>query len=137
MTALHKSFDDEIKNYAQLKLQANKTNDKTIVTLVTGLWNIGRSNLNVGWSRKYQDYLDNFSKLLEVDCNMIIFGDSELEQFVLSKRKHDNTQFVLRSTNWFKNNDYYDKIQKIRTNAAWYNQVGWLKDSTQAKLRNV
>jgi hypothetical protein len=27
-------------------------------------------------------------------------------------------------------------IQKIRTNPDWYNQVGWLKESTQARLEN-
>ena len=30
--------------------------------------------------------------------------------------------------------DFYEKIQNIRTNPDWYNQSGWLKDSTQAKL---
>jgi hypothetical protein len=65
---------------------------------------------------------------------MIIFGDEELEKFVLDNRRNENTQFVRRDLSWFKNNEFYDKIQKIRTNPDWYNQVGWLTDSTQAKL---
>ena len=52
------------------------------ITLVTGIWNIGREGLTEGWSRSFQHYLDKFEKLLEVDCNMIIFGDKELEEFV-------------------------------------------------------
>lgn len=104
------------------------------ITLVTGLWDIGRGNLNEGWSRSYQHYLDKFSRLLEVDENMIIFGDQELQEFVFKKRNQTNTRFILRNLDWFKNNEYFDKIQSIRTNPNWYNQVGWLADSTQAKL---
>lgn len=104
------------------------------ITLVTGLWNIGRSHLQEGWSRTYQHYLDKFRQLLDVDVNMIIFGNEALEEFVFKIRKPENTQFVRRDTSWFKNNEFYDKIQKIRTNPDWYNQVGWLSESTQAKL---
>ena len=45
------------------------------ITLVTGLWNIGRDSLQEGWSRSFQHYLDKFKQLLDVDVNMIIFGD--------------------------------------------------------------
>jgi hypothetical protein len=106
------------------------------ITLVTGIWDIGRSNLSEGWSRSYQHYLDKFEKLLEVDCNMIIYGDSELEKFVYSKRQMSNTQFILRDLSWFTSSEFFDSIQKIRTNPDWYNQVGWLKESTQARLEN-
>jgi hypothetical protein len=105
-----------------------------MITLVTGLWNIGRDNLQEGWSRSFQHYLDKFSQLLEVDCNLIIFGDNELQQFVKKRRNENNTQFILRNLDWFKNNEFYNKIQTIRQKPEWYNQVGWLKESTQAKL---
>ena len=104
------------------------------ITLVTGLWDIGRGDLQEGWSRSFQHYLDKFQQLLQVDVNMIIFGDKELEEFVLNNRSSENTQFVIRDLSWFKNNNFYDKIQKIRTNPDWYNQIGWLTNSTQAKL---
>jgi hypothetical protein len=105
-----------------------------MITLVTGLWNIGRDKLQEGWSRSYQHYLDKFSQLLEVDCNLIIFGDNELQQFVKERRNEKNTQFILRDLSWFTNSEFYPKIQNIRQKPEWYNQVGWLKDSTQAKL---
>lgn len=105
-----------------------------MVTLVTGLWDIGRADLSEGWSRSFDHYLDKFNQLLQVDCNMIIFGDKELEKFVFDRRKEDNTQFVLRDITWFKNNNFYDEIQSIRTNPDWFNQVSWLTNSTQAKL---
>jgi hypothetical protein len=104
------------------------------LTLVTGLWDIGRGNLTEGWSRSFDHYLEKFSQLLKIDCNMIIFGDSELENFVKTHRSEDNTQFVLRDLSWFKNNEFYNKIQTIRTNPNWYNLSGWLPESTQAKL---
>ena len=104
------------------------------ITLVTGLWDIGRGDLQEGWSRSFQHYLDKFQQLLQVDVNMIIFGDKELEEFVSNNRRSENTQFVRRDLTWFRTNEFFDKIQKIRTNPDWYNQVGWLSESTQAKL---
>lgn len=104
------------------------------LTIVTGLWDIGREHLNNDWSRNYKHYLDKLSELLKIDANLIIFGDENLQQFVNKYRENSNTQFILRNTDWFKNNDYYDKIQKIRTNTEWSNQISWLKDSTQARL---
>lgn len=104
------------------------------LTLVTGLWDIGRGDLDEGWSRSYSHYLDKFSQLLDVETNIIIFGDSELKEFVFKKRNQENTQFVERSLDWFRNNEFYDKIQNIRTNPKWFNQSGWLPNSTQSKL---
>ena len=105
-----------------------------MITLVTGLWDIGRGDLSEGWSRSFDHYLSKFEQLLQVDCNMIIFGDSELEKFVNQRRSVTNTQFVLRDLNWFRNNEFYNQIQSIRTNPKWYNLAGWLKESTQARL---
>lgn len=104
------------------------------LTLVTGLWDIGRGELSDGWSRSYEHYLDKFSQLLKVENNMIIFGDQKLKDFVFKYRTEENTQFVLRDLSWFKNNEFYELIQNIRKNPSWYNQVGWLKESTQARL---
>jgi len=103
------------------------------ITLVTGLWNIKRDELSDGWSRSFQHYLDKFEQLLKVENPMIIFGDSELESFVFERRNRDNTLFVNRSQEWFKN-ELYGKIQEIRTNPEWLNLAGWLPESTQARL---
>jgi hypothetical protein len=106
------------------------------ITLVTGIWDIGRDGLEEGWSRPFQHYLDRFSQLLDVEENLIVFGDEELKDFVFSKRSRENTQFITRPLSWFKDNEFFDMIQKIRTNPNWQNQVGWLKESTQARLEN-
>ena len=112
----------------------NTNHSNKIVTIVTGLWDIGRNNLTNDWSRSYEQYLNKFDELLKIDNNLIIFGDETLQKHVMSVRNVSNTQFILRSKDWFKDNSYYDIIQSIRTNPNWYDQVGWLKDSTQSKL---
>jgi hypothetical protein len=104
------------------------------ITLVTGLWDIGRGDLQEGWSRSFQYYLEKFEQLLQVNENIIIFGDEKLEKFVFKYRRIENTQFIRRDLSWFKNNEFYNRIQSIRTNPEWFNQVGWLSDSTQSKL---
>ena len=104
------------------------------VTIVTGLWDIGRDQLSNDWARSMDHYLTKFNELLKIDENMIIFGDENLQKFVSERRGNHNTQFILRNLDWFRNNDYYDLIQGIRNSENWLNQTGWIKDSTQAKL---
>jgi hypothetical protein len=103
------------------------------LTLVTGLWNIKRDGLSEGWSRSFQHYLDKFEQLLSVNNNLIIFGDSELGPFVWERRRKENTMFISRSQEWFKN-EFFNKIQEIRQKPEWLSQAGWLSESTQARL---
>lgn len=105
------------------------------ITLVTGLWDIGRSSLSEEWSRSFDHYLAKFSELLNVQCNLIVFGDTYLEEFTLRKRSSLLTQFIIRDKDWFVDTDIARKIEHIRINSDWYNQTGWLQESTQAKLK--
>jgi len=104
------------------------------ITIVTGIWDIGRDGLTEGWSRSYQHYLNKFESLLQLDCNMIIFGDESLKDFVSGKRPDEKTQFITRGPEWFKNNEFFNRIQTIRNNPNWLNMAGWLSQSTQARL---
>jgi len=104
-------------------------------TIVTGIWDIKREELSEGWSRNFEHYLNNLVKLMKVENNMIIFIEEKYKSLVEKHRKKNNTLIIVRELDWFRNNgDLFNKIQKIRTNENWYNQSGWLKDSTQAKL---
>jgi hypothetical protein len=104
-------------------------------TIVTGIWDIKRDELSEGWSRSFQHYLNNLEKLLKVEDNMIIYIEEKYRSFVEERRKKENTMIIVRELSWFKdNNVIYENIQKIRQNPDWYNQSGWLVDSTQAKL---
>lgn len=103
-------------------------------TLVTGLWDIKRSELNEGWNRSFEDhYIRKFIDLLKLDCNLIIFGDKDLKEVVFKYRKVENTQFHERDLDWF-DKELCDKVDKIRKKQSWLDQAGWLKDSTQASL---
>jgi hypothetical protein len=104
-------------------------------TVVTGIWDIKRSSLTGGWSRSFDHYLNNLEKLLKSPDNFIIYIEEEYEGWVWERRSKDNTVVIVRSLDWFKSNSFaYDKIQEIRNKPEWYNQAGWLPDSTQAKL---
>ena len=103
-------------------------------TLVTGLWDIKRSELTEGWNRSFEDhYITKFIDLLKLDCNLIIYGDKTLKELVFKHREQENTQFIERDLDWFEE-DLCAKIEKIRNNQSWLDQAGWLKDSTQASL---
>jgi hypothetical protein len=104
-------------------------------TIVTGIWDIKRDELSEGWSRSFQHYLNNLEKLLKVEDNMIIYIEEKYKSFVEERRKRENTMIIVRELSWFKDNStIYENIQKIRQNPDWYNQSGWLVDSTQSKL---
>lgn len=103
------------------------------ITIVTGLWNIKRDELTEGWARTFEHYLNHFDKFLDLPYNLIIFGEEELREVIFKKRTNQNTQFIPRSQEWFKN-EFYDKIQKIRTSEEWRSQASWLGESTQSKL---
>jgi hypothetical protein len=104
------------------------------ITLVTGLWDIKRDELKDIWSRNFDHYLNKLNDLLKVEYNLIIYGDEHLRDYVMERRNPENTQYIVRNQSWFVENDFYPKIQKIRTNPSWFSQVGWLGESTQAKL---
>jgi len=137
LDAVKKEFWDEVNGNVEAPLSiAVKEPEKMFedITLVTGLWNIGRNNLKEGWSRNYDHYLEKFSELLKTPYNLVIFGDEELEQFVLERRSISNTQFIKRDLSFFTNTEFFNKIQEIRKNDEWLNQAGWLRESTQARL---
>ena len=103
------------------------------ITIVTGLWNIKRDELSEGWARSFDHYIQKFNQFLDLPYNLIIFGEEELREHIFNKRNETNTQFIVRSQEWFKN-EFYEYIQKIRKTESWIKQAGWLGQSTQARL---
>ena len=107
-------------------------------TIVTGIWDLGRDSLRDPWKRNFQHYIDNFSTLLQSldDVPVIVFIDKTLEYLVWKYRKKENTVVYHHSRDQFSGSffPFFDDVQKIRNNPSWYNQVGWLKDSTQATM---
>jgi hypothetical protein len=108
------------------------------ITFVTGIWDLGRGDAKEGWARSFDHYVNNFINLLieMKDHNLIIFIDPSLEELVWKYRDKNNTKIYYHTKIDFNNNffPFFDKVQQIRNNPDWYNQVGWLKDSAQGSL---
>lgn len=104
------------------------------ITLVTGLFNIGRGEMDSDFKRPFDHYLECFSRLLKVNFPMIIYIEKQYEDFIWKHRSRENTHVIVKELDYLKSFPFYDKVQKIRNDPAWINQAGWLKDSTQAKL---
>jgi hypothetical protein len=105
------------------------------ITLVTGLWDMGRGNLE-GWAKRDFDYYKNrFFEFLETDVQMCIWIPKDLEDEVLRIRGDKPTKIFIKNLEDFKTwNPFFDKIQEIRNTDSWKNFAGWLGDSPQARL---
>lgn len=105
------------------------------ITIVTGLWDLGRGDMD-GWAKRdFQQYLDKFVDLLKTDCNMAIWIPKSLEEIVWKNRKKENTIVYFKENEDFKTwFPFFDEVQKIRTNESWSNFAGWLPSSPQASL---
>lgn len=106
------------------------------ITFVTALLDIKRSDLeSSSFKRSFQRYLDTLVALLNhlKDKNLVIYIEKEHEELVRSV-KSDKIIVKYIDYEQIKKSEYYEKIQKIRVNEEWRNQVGWLSESTQANL---
>jgi FkbM family methyltransferase len=108
--------------------------DPANVTIVTGMWDLGRGNLE-GFGRSFDHYLNNFAELLKADVNMYIHVPASLEAWVWERRQHHNTRIRIMETEnfreWFA---FYKETNEIRQKPEWSNYAGWLPNSPQAKL---
>jgi O-methyltransferase len=114
------------KNQTVEKLEI-KNNE---LTIVTGLWDIGRPG------RSFDHYLECFDKLLKVDQNMFIFVPKELESFVWDRRQKHNTHVRVFELSDIKNmySTFWDSTQNIRKQQEWLDRASWLPASPQAAL---
>jgi hypothetical protein len=107
------------------------------VTIVTGLWDLKRGDLD-GWAkRSFQQYKDRFFELLKTDANFAIWIPRELEQEVWKARAglEDKTKIYFKEIEEFKTwFPFWAEVQKIRTDDGWKNFAGWLPESPQAAL---
>jgi len=105
------------------------------VTIVTGLWDLGRGTID-GWGKRdFNTYKEKFFDTLKADAFMAIWIPKELEEDVWKIRSKDNTKVYIKEVEDFKTwFPFFDKLQELRTNPDWYNFAGWLKESPQAAL---
>lgn len=139
LDAVQKDYWEYIKDKSpneQIHTQSNNIANNT--TIVTGIWDLGRDALSEGWSRNFEHYVQKFEELLQnlTDTPVIVFIDPQHEHIVWKYRSKHNTAVYHQTKEQFNSAffPFFDDVQKIRNNPDWYNQTGWLKDSTQAKM---
>jgi SAM-dependent methyltransferase len=106
------------------------------VTIVTGLWNLGRGEgVPDSFKRPYEHYLETFAQLLRTPSNMYIYVAKEDEDFIWQHRSKKNTQVRVVEIEdfkmWF---PFYQEVQDIRVKEEWRKQAAWLEESPQANL---
>jgi len=104
------------------------------ITLVTGLFNLGRGELPPPFRRPFGTYLKQFQQVLHLDYPMIVHTSDDLAPFVERERGDRATKIVRRSIEELRNFRFYTRLEAIRTDPAWRNQAPWLASSPQAGL---
>ena len=107
------------------------------ITIVTGLWDMGRGNLESWAKRDFNHYKDRFFEMLEADAQMCVWIPSDLKADVERIRGDKPTKIFIKEISDFETwNPFFDKIQEIRKNENWLSQAGWLRESPQATLES-
>lgn len=115
------------------KIKKDTLNPK--LTVVTGIWNLGRDQAGEGFKRPFFHYIEKFTQLLKTDVNMAIFIEKENEEYVWKHRSPHNTKVYIKETLEFKEKfDGYNYVQQIRSSPEWLSQASWLPNSAQATL---
>jgi hypothetical protein len=134
-----------VSNGKKFKFTLDEVNDFDIkpvdeysnqqVTIVTGLWNLGRVQLSDTFKRSYDDYKKKFAELLQSPNNMYIYVSKADEDFIWQHRSKENTQVKIIELSefetWF---EFFEQVQNIRKTPEWFSQATWLSESPQAKL---
>jgi len=105
------------------------------VTLVTALLDIGRDALAPSFRRSFADhYVPRFEELLRTPLPMVIHIEPALEAVVWRHRHPSNTTLVFVDRADFAAQPGFDDMQRLRVDARWRAQAGWLAESPQAAL---
>ena len=108
------------------------------ITIVTGLWDMGRGNLESWAKRDFNYYKERFFEMLEVDAQMCIWIPSDLKSDVERIRGDKPTRIFIKEVSDFENwNPFFNKIQEIRKNENWLSQAGWLRELTKVTSKKI
>lgn len=108
------------------------------ISFVTGIWDLNRGDSKPEWRRSFDHYKNHFIQLLQdlKHHNLIIFADPSLESIVWEYREPKNTKIFHHTKEDFSGSffPFFNRVQEIRNDPAWYSRASWLKDSTQGSL---
>lgn len=101
---------------------------KNNFTIVTGLWDLKRGDLE-GWAKRdFAHYKSKFFELLETDVPMVIWISDDLRTEVEEVRQGKPTSIQIKNLEDFKTwNPFFHQIQEIRNRPSWQNFAGWLQ----------
>lgn len=105
------------------------------VTIVTGLWDLGRGDID-GWAKRdFSHYKDKFFELLKCDAQMCVWIPEILRREVEEIRGDKPTKIFIKNNSDFDTwNPFFRRMQEIRNDPSWRNSAGWLAESPQAAL---
>ena len=104
------------------------------LTLVTALFDIKRGDLNPGFQRSFDHYVETFRRLLKTELPMVIYCDEDVEKIVWEERKHENTRIIRKTLDDIRAFPFYEQTNRIRQQENWRNRSGWIVDSPQSQL---
>lgn len=107
------SVSDNYDYFDKLGYFRKKKNESQ-TTIVTGLWDI-RDNDDTLYDEIYNSNLKNLEKLLDLQVNLIVFGDEKTIKKISEKGKSEKVQFFLKPYGWFKH-EFFEKIQNLKNN---------------------
>ena len=107
---------------------------KSNLTLVTCLFDINRGDLESGFARSFDHYVETFRRLLKTELPLVVFCDEEVEKIVWEERGRENTQVVRKTLDDLRAFPFFEHTNRIRQQEDWINRAGWTPDSPQAKL---
>jgi hypothetical protein len=110
---------------------------KNKLTLVTGIFDLGRDNAGEGFKRPFTHYIVKFTELLKAlnDYNVVIYIEEKYRSLVEDIRNTSNTVIRTKEIDDFRSNfPFYEQVTKIRKDEKWHNQAGWLANSAQATM---
>jgi len=119
----------------QAKGRATKPSSN--ITLVSGMFDLGRCDLPDSFKRTFDQYVERFSRFLAYKFPKILFIQPEHYQYYVPylEQNPDYPVYIINTTiQDIKNFEYYDLIQSVRQKPGWASQAGWLAESPQASM---
>lgn len=100
------------------------------LTLLTALIDLARGNMSGRFQRGIKYYTDSLDQLLRLPFPKVIYLDRKIDGYM----EDDNTRIIRVDEQDLKRFPFYDRVQEIRCDPRWCNQVPWLKESPQCQL---
>jgi len=107
------------------------------ITLVTGIFDLGRNNAGEGFKRPFTHYIVKFTELLKSlkDYNVVVYIEDKYKSLISDIRDPASTIIRTKEVQDFVDKfPFYEQVTKIRKDESWLSQAGWLRDSTQATM---